>query len=68
MQAMADIEETRASAQHKQMQAMKTQQEAMMAPRQMAMDFVSEQANREEARRSADEDRKIAAKRSQAPR
>lgn len=46
MQAMADIEETRANTQHKQAQAFKTQQEGVLAPRQMAMDAANAEADR----------------------
>jgi len=61
-QAMADIEETRASSQHKQAQAFKTEQEARLAPQQMLFDLANANADRDMAQRKADEDRKIAAK------
>jgi hypothetical protein len=67
-QAMADIQETQASTQHKQAQAFKTHQEAALKPQEMALDFVSAEVDRADARRAGDEDRKIAAKKTQAQR
>lgn len=54
MQAMAEIEDKQAGAQHKRAQAFKTQQDALLAPEQMRMDAMN-----------ADADRKLAAKQAQ---
>jgi len=46
-QAMADIEETAANAEHKRAQAFKTVEEARLAPQQMQMDVFNAAADRE---------------------
>lgn len=62
MQAMADIEETQANTAHKHAQAFKAQQDAMLAPQQMQMDFANAAADRKQAAQVARQ------KSSQAPR
>lgn len=60
-QAMADIEDTIAAARHKQAQAQKTMQDAMLAPQKMQMDMLNAEADRAMSARQADADRKAAA-------
>lgn len=48
-QAVADVNATNAKAEHSRAQAMKTTQDAMLAPQQMQMDFANAAADRKQA-------------------
>jgi len=52
-QAMAEITDKHASAQHKQAQAFKATQDAVLAPKQMQMDLMNAEADRDVARQQA---------------
>jgi hypothetical protein len=61
-QAMADVEDTLASAEQKRAAAFKAQQEAALAPQKMRLDAMNAEADRNLTAQNADADRKAAAK------
>lgn len=61
LKALAEIDDKRASSQHKRAQSLKVTQDAMLAPQELQVDVVNAHADRMQAARDAQADREASA-------